>query len=427
MADVLTRLFRRLTWDALPLLDDMLTSEDEGVLAAASATVGDVKYLDKDQWADRLRQLADHPLAIVRRNLVPNLREYIEFDPADTRGLFHELWKDGDEVVRTRLRELMLRMEEVAPDRFAAQVKALHDADIDLEPLWGPLTLRRSERSEAWQAGWPGKENNRRAKALPSRITNGGTGRAFQIRTMPCVPSTSDSFFSSSGSLDAHTYSPFMMANTDRVMSNPPVRAPRHLVKHPNARPPPNSSEHDHANQVVSGEPNDHGRGNPRMPKVCRTTRNSTKTSAKDASRERWRIPRARPKPGRIAPRADAEDEKTHRVFRSITSGWSATLESLCLVRGMSRFGMLSSLQPARNGCFQAVPSRRRNRFRSLTCRCSRTSSEAKAGIERLHVVTSPTKLWTPSGDRSTSRPRATSTPALFHAANRLHKPGSST
>ena len=50
MADVLTRLFRRLTWDALPLLDDMLTSQDEGVLAAASATVGDVKYLDQEQW-----------------------------------------------------------------------------------------------------------------------------------------------------------------------------------------------------------------------------------------------------------------------------------------------------------------------------------------------------------------------------------------
>jgi hypothetical protein len=152
MADVLTRLFRRLTWDALPLLDDMLASEDEGVLAAASATVGDVKYLDKDQWADRLRQLADHPLAIVRRNLVPNLREYIEFDPSDARGLFHQLWKDGDEVVRTRLRELMLRMEEVDPDRFAAQVRALHDVQADLGPLWEPLAMRRRERSEAWQA-----------------------------------------------------------------------------------------------------------------------------------------------------------------------------------------------------------------------------------------------------------------------------------
>jgi hypothetical protein len=157
MADVLTRLFRRLTWDALPLLDDMLVSEDEGVLAAASATVGDVKYLDKDQWADRLRQLVDHPLAIVRRNLVPNLREYVEFDPADRRGLFFALWQDGDEVVRIRLRELLLRMEEVAPEHFANQIKALDDANANLEPLWEPMMLRHPARCEAWKAWLEGE------------------------------------------------------------------------------------------------------------------------------------------------------------------------------------------------------------------------------------------------------------------------------
>ena len=157
MADVLTRLFRRLTWDALPLLDDMLTSQDEGVLAAASATVGDVKYLDQEQWADRLRQLVNHPLPIVRRNLVPNLREYIEFDPSDARGVFHELWKDGDEVVRIRLRELLIRMEEVAPDHFANQIRALADAGADLMPLWEPMGHRDEARSAAWQAWLTGE------------------------------------------------------------------------------------------------------------------------------------------------------------------------------------------------------------------------------------------------------------------------------
>ena len=171
MADVLTRLFRRLTWDALPLLDDMLQSDDEGVLAAASATVGDVKYLDKEQWADRLRQLCDHPLPIVRRNLVPNLREYIEFDPSDARGLFHELWKDGDEVVRTRLRELLLRMEEVSPEHFAAQVKALQEADANLEPLWEPLALRRAERRAAWKAWLAGDGEHPQGAQRPGPVS----------------------------------------------------------------------------------------------------------------------------------------------------------------------------------------------------------------------------------------------------------------
>ena len=130
-----------------------------------------MKYLDKEQWADRLRQLVNHPLAIVRRNLVPNLREYIEFDPSDRRGLFHELWKDGDEVVRTRLRELLLRMEEVAPDHFANQIKALHEVEADLDPLWEPLALRRPERCETWKAWLSGAGERPVADERPVHVS----------------------------------------------------------------------------------------------------------------------------------------------------------------------------------------------------------------------------------------------------------------
>jgi len=150
LADVLTRLFRRLGEDAIPFLNDMLESEDESVLAAASSTVGDLKYLNKDDWADRLASLVHHPLAVVRRNLIPNLREYVEFDPSDARGVLHDLWCDGDEVVRTRLRELLLRMEEVDSSQFAQRITALKKHDADLEPLWELLTIRRPERCAAW-------------------------------------------------------------------------------------------------------------------------------------------------------------------------------------------------------------------------------------------------------------------------------------
>ena len=166
MADVLTRLFRRLTWDALPLLDDMLQSDDEGVLAAASATVGDVKYLDKEQWADRLRQLCDHPLPIVRRNLVPNLREYIEFDPSDARGLFHELWKDGDEVVRTRLRELLLRMEEVSPEHFAAG-EGPTGSGCKPRTVVGTACVAALSVALPGRHGWRATVSNRRANSVP--------------------------------------------------------------------------------------------------------------------------------------------------------------------------------------------------------------------------------------------------------------------
>ena len=125
MADVLTRIFRRTGWKAVPFLDEMLEDEDESVLAAASATVGDLKFLDEDVWADRLVSLLDHDVAIVRRNIVLSLRDYVEAYPDDERQIIPSLWNDGDEVVQIRLRELLMRMDEIHPDRFAKNLPLL--------------------------------------------------------------------------------------------------------------------------------------------------------------------------------------------------------------------------------------------------------------------------------------------------------------
>jgi hypothetical protein len=167
MADVLTRMFRRLEWDAVPFLNDMLEDEDEGVLAAASSTVGDLRFLDSTLWADTMAELSQHPLAIVRRNLVPFLRDYIEQYPGDERGLLPLLWQDGDEVVRTRMRELLMRMEEVSPDHFAARIQDFKKQGCDLEGLWGPLALRRPERNHLWQAWLAGDGPQPQAEKTP--------------------------------------------------------------------------------------------------------------------------------------------------------------------------------------------------------------------------------------------------------------------
>ena len=167
MADVLTRMFRRLEWDAVPFLNDMLEDEDEGVLAAASSTVGDLRFLDSTLWADTMAELSQHPLAIVRRNLVPFLRDYIEQYPGDERGLLPLLWQDGDEAVRTRMRELLMRMEEVSPDHFAARIQDFKKQGCDLEGLWGPLALRRPERNHLWQAWLAGDGPQPQAEKTP--------------------------------------------------------------------------------------------------------------------------------------------------------------------------------------------------------------------------------------------------------------------
>lgn len=152
MADVLTRLFRRIGHDAIPFLESMLEDEDEIVLAVAASTVSDLRFLDTSMWADKVALLTKHPLALVRRNLVVNLRDYISEFPDDERGILTSLWHDGDEVVRTRLRELLLRMEEVDPENFAIRITHFVDNNVDLQHLWAPLKVRREKRCLQWLA-----------------------------------------------------------------------------------------------------------------------------------------------------------------------------------------------------------------------------------------------------------------------------------
>jgi len=152
MADVLTRLFRRIGHEAIPFLEDMLQDDDEIVLAVAATTVSDLRFIDSAMWADKVAILTKHNLPIVRRNLVVNLRDYISEFPDDNRGILTTLWHDGDEVVRTRLRELLLRMEEVDPINFSIRITHFKANNVDLQDLWAPLKIRRENRYLQWIA-----------------------------------------------------------------------------------------------------------------------------------------------------------------------------------------------------------------------------------------------------------------------------------
>ncbi len=155
MADVLTRLFRRITVDAVPLLNDMLEDEDQSVLAAASATVGDLRFIDKELWADKIDELCTHKSRVVRRNVVFTIRDYLEEFSDDSRGIIPKLWADGDEAVLTRLRELLMRMDEVNADRFALTLRSLEG--LDIEGLWGPMRVKDEDRVTQWQEWLEGK------------------------------------------------------------------------------------------------------------------------------------------------------------------------------------------------------------------------------------------------------------------------------
>ena len=175
MADVLTRIFRRTGWKAVPFLDEMLMDEDESVLAAASATVGDLKFLDEDVWADRLASLLNHDVAIVRRNIVLSLRDYVEAYPDDVREIIPALWNDGDEVVQARLRELLMRMDEIHPDRFAKNLPLLKPDR--LEALWMTMDARREGRSQQWK-DWLAEEGSLPEPIAPVQEIHQSSGEA---------------------------------------------------------------------------------------------------------------------------------------------------------------------------------------------------------------------------------------------------------
>jgi hypothetical protein len=151
MADVLTRLFRRLSEDALPFYEQLKSDEDPDVLAAVSTTSSDLRFLDMEMWADNLLELSKNSLPIVRRNLVPSLRDYFETFPEDTRKLLPILWQDGDEVVRTRMRELLIKMSDVSAEQFASRLTDLHSRECDLAPLWQLMDARRKGLSNQWR------------------------------------------------------------------------------------------------------------------------------------------------------------------------------------------------------------------------------------------------------------------------------------
>ncbi len=149
LADVLTRLFRRVTTHAVPLLNDMMQDDDESVLAAASATMHDLRFLDQDVWVATMMDALDHPAPVVRRNVVIGLRDYISARPEDEVGLLPKAWSDGDEVVRTRLRELLLRMDEVNPEHLARVWKRVGEGR---GLLLKAIEARRPERGNEWRA-----------------------------------------------------------------------------------------------------------------------------------------------------------------------------------------------------------------------------------------------------------------------------------
>ena len=137
--------------DALPFYQQLKSDNDPDILAAISTTSSDLKYLDTELWAENMVELSKHELPVVRRNLVPSLRDYFETFPDDKRKLLPVLWQDGDEVVRTRMRELLIKMSDISSLQFSSRITDLTQHGCDLTPLWQLMDARNQRSSQPWK------------------------------------------------------------------------------------------------------------------------------------------------------------------------------------------------------------------------------------------------------------------------------------
>ena len=171
MADTLTKLFARLGFDALPFYQQLKSDDDADVLAVVSTTSSDLRPLDTVMWADNLVELSGHDMPIVRRNLVPSLRDYFHAFPDDKRKLLPVMWQDGDEVVRTRMRELLIRMAEISTQQFGSRLADLAQHGCDLNPLWRLMEARSVGSSEQWIAWLAGNGPHPESNELQRHVS----------------------------------------------------------------------------------------------------------------------------------------------------------------------------------------------------------------------------------------------------------------
>ena len=154
MADALDEIIQRRGVAALPLLDKLLSDESADVIRIATGSIRLTATLDSDGFANRCARVVHHTdTSIHRRFTQTALRDYLAQYPDDKKGLTVQLWIGGDEVVRTRLRELLLHMVEGHAEELSSILKRIvsMDGDNSLEDLWRVLEVRSADAAIAWK------------------------------------------------------------------------------------------------------------------------------------------------------------------------------------------------------------------------------------------------------------------------------------
>ena len=154
LAGSLDEIIHRRGVDALPLMDDLLSDESTDVIRIATSSLRLTSTLDSEGFATRCARIVHLGNSGVSRQFAQTtLRDYLVLHPNDSKGLTVQLWIEGDEVVRSRLRELLLHMLDEHSESLSSILSRITsmDGDNSLEDFWRVLEVRSSELASAWR------------------------------------------------------------------------------------------------------------------------------------------------------------------------------------------------------------------------------------------------------------------------------------
>lgn len=154
LADALDEIIHRRGVDALPLLDNLLSDESLDVVRIATGSIRLTGTLDPEGFANRCARIVHQADSSIHRRFAQTaLRDYLVMHPQDRKGLTVQLWINGDEVVRTRLRELLLHMVDGHSESLSSILSRITsmDGENSLEDLWRVLEVRSPDAAAAWR------------------------------------------------------------------------------------------------------------------------------------------------------------------------------------------------------------------------------------------------------------------------------------
>ncbi len=155
LAGELDEIIRRRGIASFDLLDSLLDDSAVEVVQVATNALRLCQAIDSTGFTRRCIQISKHPGLRVRRQFAQAvLRDYIEHNPSDEAGITISLWLDNDEIIRSRLRELLLHMTDSYPDELLSILNRIIaiGGQESLSDFWRVLSVRSEELAVFWRS-----------------------------------------------------------------------------------------------------------------------------------------------------------------------------------------------------------------------------------------------------------------------------------